>query len=176
MKWEFDFLYWLQQFRSPVLDKIMAFLSNIGDMGILWIAIGVILLISKKYRRGGLQMLLAMLLTFIVGNLILKNVFDRPRPCQIDTTINLIVKIPHDASFPSGHTMNGIVSAVSLLYIDKRMGIPAIILASLIAFSRMYNFMHFPTDVIGGFFIGLISAVLMNYIFKRKSQKPNLAK
>ena len=73
MAWEFDFLYALQQIRSPILDKVMALLSTLGDMGILWIAIGVLLLFSKKYRCGGWQMLIAMLLTFVVGNLILKN-------------------------------------------------------------------------------------------------------
>lgn len=170
MAWEFDFLYALQQIRSPILDKVMALLSTLGDMGILWIAIGVLLLFSKKYRCGGWQMLIAMLLTFVVGNLILKNAFDRLRPCQIDETINLIVKIPHDSSFPSGHTMNGITAALTLIFIDKRMGIPAMILAVCIAFSRMYNFMHFPTDVLAGAVIGIVSAVLMNYIFTKLSR------
>ena len=170
MAWEFDFLYALQQIRSPILDKVMALLSTLGDMGILWIAIGVLLLFSKKYRCGGWQMLIAMLLTFVVGNLILKNAFDRLRPCQIDETINLIVKIPHDSSFPSGHTMNGITAALTLIFIDKRMGIPAMILAVGIAFSRMYNFMHFPTDVLAGAVIGIVSAVLMNYIFTKLSR------
>lgn len=167
MKWEFDFLYALQSIRNPVLDKIMAGLSDLGNLGLLWIIIAAALVISKKYRKGGLQMFAAIALTFIVGNLILKNAFDRLRPCQIDETIHLIVKIPYDSSFPSGHTMNGITSAVSLMYIDKRMGIPALILACAIAFSRMYNFMHFPTDVIAGAVIGAVSAVFVNWVFKK---------
>ena len=98
MGWEFDFLYALQDIRTPFLDKVMALLSTLGDAGILWIVIAVLLLFFKKYRRGGIQMLFAMLLTFIVGNLILKNMFGRLRPCQIDETIYLIVKIPYDSS------------------------------------------------------------------------------
>ena len=171
MGWEFDFLYALQDIRTPFLDKVMALLSTLGDAGILWIVIAVLLLFFRKYRRGGVQMLVAMLLTFIVGNLILKNMFGRMRPCQIDETINLIVKIPYDSSFPSGHTMNGITSALTLWFIDKRIGIPAMILAVLIAFSRMYNFMHFPTDVLAGAVIGVVSAMLVNYIFIKKGWK-----
>ena len=82
-------------------------------------------------------------------------------------TVSLIVKIPFDSSFPSGHTLNGITAAVTLMFIDKRMGIPAIVLAVLIAFSRMYNFMHFPTDVLAGAVLGVVSAVFVNFLFKR---------
>lgn len=53
------------------------------------------------------------------------------------------------------------------MYIDKRMGIPAIVLAVLIAFSRMYNFMHFPTDILAGAVLGVVSAVFVNFLFKR---------
>lgn len=171
MSWEFDFLYWLQSIRNPILDKVMALLSNLGDMGILWIAIAVILLFTGKYKKGGIQMLVAMLLTFIVGNLILKNAVNRLRPCQIDETISLIVSIPHDASFPSGHTMNGITAALTLWFIDRRMGIPAMVLAVMIAISRMYNFMHFPTDVLAGGIIGVISACTVNYLYCKKQNK-----
>ena len=167
MDWEFDILYAIQSIRTPFLDKVMAFLSTIGDAGVLWIVIGVVLCVSKKYRRGGMQMLSAELLSFIVGNLIIKNMVDRLRPCQIDETVSLIVKIPFDSSFPSGHTLNGITAAVTLMFIDKRMGIPAIVLAVLIAFSRMYNFMHFPTDVLAGAVLGVVSAVFVNFLFKR---------
>lgn len=111
-------------------------------------------------------MLSAELLSFIVGNLIIKNMVDRLRPCQIDETVSLIVKIPFDSSFPSGHTLNGITAAVTLMFIDKRMGIPAIVLAVLIAFSRMYNFMHFPTDVLAGAVLGVVSAVFVNFCLR----------
>ena len=167
MDWEFDILYAIQSIRTPFLDKVMAFLSTIGNAGALWIVIGVVLCISKKYRRGGMQMLSAELLSFIVGNLIIKNMVDRLRPCQIDETVSLIVKIPFDSSFPSGHTLNDITAAVTLMFIDKRMGIPAIVLAVLIAFSRMYNFMHFPTDILAGAVLGVVSAVFVNFLFKR---------
>ena len=69
---------------------------------------------------------------------------DRLRPCQIDETVSLIVKIPFDSSFPSGHTLNGITAAVTLMFIDKRMGIPAIVLAVLIAFFAYVQLHAFP--------------------------------
>lgn len=172
MDWEIQFLDMLQGIRTPMLDTIMAFLSDLGNAGIFWMAIGALLLIPRKYRMSGLQMLVAMALTFIVGNLILKNVFDRMRPCQVFVdAYNLTVKIPHDASFPSGHTMNGITGSVSLIFMDKRVGIPALVLAIAIAFSRMYNFMHWPTDIIGGLCIGLISAIFVNWVFQKRGWK-----
>lgn len=167
MNWEFDWLYALQQIHNPVLDKIMVALSTIGNAGILWIVLAVILLIMKKTRRCGAQMALAMLLTFIIGNLVLKNMISRDRPCWIDPTVALLVKNPMDFSFPSGHSMNGFTAAVTILFYDKRWGIAAIILASFVAFSRLYNFVHFPTDVFAGVVIGTVVACLVNLLFMR---------
>ena len=168
MNWEFDWLYALQQIHNPVLDKIMVALSTIGNAGILWIVLTVILLIMKKTRRCGAQMALAMLLTFIIGNLVLKNMISRDRPCWIDPTVALLVKNPTDFSFPSGHSMNGFTASVSILLCDKKLGIAAVILAAAIAFSRLYNFVHFPTDVIAGIGVGIVSALFVNYLFQRK--------
>lgn len=168
MDWEFSFLYALQDIRTPALDTVMAFLSDLGNNGILWMAIALLLIILPKWRRGGLQMAASMLFCFIVGNLILKNAVGRLRPCQIDTTIDLIVKIPYDSSFPSGHTLHAMTASLSLYFINKKWGIPALVLAVLIAFSRMYNFMHFPTDVLAGAVLGIAGACLMQWIFARK--------
>ena len=168
MSWEFDFLYALQNIHNPVLDKIMIVLSTIGDAGLLWIGVAILLICMKKYRKCGLQVAVAMLLTFIVGNLILKNMIHRDRPCWIDPSITLLVKSPSDFSFPSGHSMNGFTASVSILLCDKKLGIVAVILAAAIAFSRLYNFVHFPTDVIAGIVIGIVSALFVNYLFQRK--------
>ena len=168
MSWEFDFLYALQNIHNPVLDKIMIVLSTIGDAGLFWIGVAILLICMKKYRKCGLQVAVAMLLTFIVGNLILKNMIHRDRPCWIDPSITLLIKSPSDYSFPSGHSMNGFTASVSILLCDKKLGIPAVILAAAIAFSRLYNFVHFPTDVIAGIVIGIVSALFVNYLFQRK--------
>lgn len=174
MGWEFDWLYAIQGIHHPVLDKIMVFVSILGNAGIFWILVGLLLLIPKRWRRGGMQMIAAMALAFVVGNLILKNVFARPRPCWIDPTVPLLLSSPSDYSFPSGHSMNGFAGSVSLLCIDRRLGIPAVVLAAVIAFSRLYNFVHFPTDVFVGAAIGIAAALLMNYLFWKKGWKQEL--
>ena len=174
MSWEFDWLYALQDIHNPVLDKVMVFVSALGNAGIFWIAVGLLLLITKRYRRGGAQMLVAMAVTFIIGNLILKNLVARERPCWIDREVLLLMASPSDYSFPSGHSMNGFAGSVSLLCIDKRIGIPAVILAAVIAFSRLYLFMHFPTDVFAGIVIGLVIALITNYVFWKKGWKQEL--
>lgn len=173
MDWEFDLLYALQGIHTPVLDKIMVFVSTLGNAGILWIAIGVLLCIFPKYRKCGAQMIVSMALTFIVGNLLLKNLVARQRPCWIDPNVTLLVASPGDYSFPSGHSMNGFTAAVTLLCYDKRLGIPAVVLASLIAFSRLYLFVHFPTDVFAGIVIGIIMALICRKIFDRISKTKN---
>lgn len=167
MSWEFDILYALQEIHNPILDKIMLFVTSLGDDGILWLAIGVVCLFLKKHRKMGMQLLLSMLCTFILGNLILKNVFARPRPCDIDTAVTLLLSRPHGHSFPSGHSINSMVAAVALFLNNKKIGIPAVIIASLIGFSRLYLFVHFPTDVLGGFAIAILVAIAVDYGFRK---------
>ena len=174
MSWEFEWLYALQDIHNPVLDKVMVFVSALGNAGIFWIVVGLLLLITKRYRRGGAQMLVAMAVTFVIGNLILKNLVARERPCWIDREVLLLMASPSDYSFPSGHSMNGFAGSVSLLCIDRRIGIPAVILAAIIAFSRLYLFMHFPTDVFAGIVIGLVIALITNYVFWKKGWKQEL--
>lgn len=175
MSWEFDWLYALQQIHNPILDKIMVFLSLIGEAGIVWIALAIVLLIRKKTRRCGAQMAVAMLVTFVIGNLILKNAIGRDRPCWIDPAVTLLVKNPTDFSFPSGHSMNGFTAAVTILFYNRRWGIAAVVLAALIAFSRLYNFVHFPTDVFAGILIGTIVACVTNVLFMRLNKKNKIS-
>ncbi len=172
--WEFDWLYALQEIHNPVLDAVMAFLSDIGNAGILWIALSVILMIPKKSRTTGFQMMLSIIITFVIGNLILKNVIMRARPCQIDETVALLVAIPSDYSFPSGHSMNGFTAAVALFYNNKRLDTPALILAALIAFSRLYNFVHFPTDVFFGIILGTVVAIAVCTVWKKVAKSKSL--
>lgn len=167
MEWEFSILYALQELHNPVLDGIMLFITSLGDDGWLWLAIGVICLFFKKHRKMGVQLLLSMLCTFILGNLILKNLVARPRPCDIDATVTLLLSRPHGHSFPSGHSINSMVAAVALFLNNKKIGIPALIIATLIGFSRMYLFVHFPTDVLGGFAIAILVAIGVDWAFRQ---------
>lgn len=167
MEWEFSILYALQEIHNPILDSIMLFITSLGDDGWIWLAIGIVCLIFKKHRKMGLQLLLSMLCTYILGNLILKNIFARPRPCDIDTAVTLLLNRPHGHSFPSGHSINSMVAAVALFLNNKRIGIPAVIIATLIGFSRLYLFVHFPTDVLGGFIIAILVAIGVDWGFRQ---------
>lgn len=175
-QWEADFLYALGNLHDGgVLDAVMIFFSKLGDAGLFWIGIGLIMLIPKRTRKWGFQMLVAIAVTFIIGNLIIKNLFHRERPYVqlpfIEENGFRIISKPSEWSFPSGHTMNGITASISLLFWDKRFGIPAIIVAAIIAFSRMYNEVHFPTDIIAGIGIGIISACTIQIVFRRIEKK-----
>ena len=167
MEWEFSILFALQDIHNPILDSIMLFITSLGNDGWLWLAIGVVCLLFKKHRKMGLQLLLSMLCTYILGNLILKNVFARPRPCDIDTAVTLLLSRPHGHSFPSGHSINSMVAAVALFLNNKKIGIPAVVIAALIGFSRLYLFVHFPTDVLGGFAIAILVAIGVDWAFRQ---------
>lgn len=153
---DFSILDWIQNhMRSEVLDRIMSVITHLGDKGILWLAVAAVLLFSEKNRKCGITMLLGLLSGVLVGNLLLKNLVERSRPCWINTSVAMLVSIPRDYSFPSGHTLASFIAATVLLYYDKRMGIPALLIAVLIAFSRLYLYVHFPTDVLAGMLLGI---------------------
>ena len=171
MNWEFEWLYALQKIHNPVLDPIMVGLSALGNAGILWIIISVICLIKKETRRCGVQMIISMLVVLVIGNGILKNLVCRQRPCWIDSTVTLLVKNPSDYSFPSGHSMNSFTAAVTIWFYHKRAGAAAIAVATLIAFSRLYVGVHYPTDVLGGMFVGIFSSCLVLWIGKKRTKK-----
>ena len=172
---DFEILYAMQNLHSPILDKIMVAITYLGEKGIFWISIGVILLFFKKTRKCGLFMLISMMLGLIFGNGLLKNLVARQRPCWIDNTINLLVANPKDFSFPSGHTLASFEAAITILLFDKRWGMAAVVTAFFIGISRLYLFVHFPTDVLAGAVLGSIIAVtvyhLGNKIEKKISEK-----
>lgn len=167
MNWEFDLLYFLQGLHSPVLDKIMVVITTLGDAGLIWILLAVVLMFTKKYRTCGVTMAVALVMMLVFGNGILKNIFMRERPCWIDESVVLLIKNPHDYSFPSGHTYSSIVAATVLWLANKRAGMAAFVLAVLIAFSRMYLFVHFPTDILTSLFLGVLTAGVAHWLVKR---------
>ena len=171
MDWEFSFLYFLQELHNPVLDKIMVFITSLGNSGLLWIGLAVIMLFFKKYRKCAISIGIALVFKELFGNVILKELIMRERPCWIDPTVELLVKSPSSFSFPSGHTFDAFAASVTLFLNHKKEGIAAIVVAALIAFSRMYVFVHFPTDILGGMVLGAGVAVLTYFIVHRWAPK-----
>lgn len=164
---EMSILHAIQSIHTSLLDSIMVFITTLGNGGLIWIAIAVICLFSKKYRKCGIAMGLALLLSFILGNVILKNLVARPRPCWIDSSVTLLIKNPTDYSFPSGHSFASFAGATVIFMYHKKEGIIALILAALIAFSRLYLFVHYPSDVLGGAILGIFVAVISVWIVNK---------
>ena len=157
MNIELKILDFIQTLHIPLLDKIMVGITSLGDAGIIWIILTVIFLAMPKTRRTGCIMLAALIVQTILCNVILKNLFARTRPYDVNTAIQLLIPKLKDFSFPSGHT-SASFTIVSALYFEKdNLWKPALILACLIAFSRLYLYVHYPTDVIGGLILGILS-------------------
>lgn len=168
---ELELLHVIQNLHTPFLDSVMVFLSKLGDHGMVWVAIAVLLLAGRKTRSCGIRMLVSMLVCLLVGNVFLKNWICRARPCWVDQSVKMLVDIPRDYSFPSGHTMHGFAAAVVLWFYDRKMGWIALALAAAIAFSRLYLFVHYPTDVLAGFCIGTITAMLVVWGANRRKHR-----
>lgn len=159
MGWEERFLLFLQEsVRNPILDRLMQFITSLGDAGFLAILVCIVLLCIKKYRRAGAAASLSLILDFILVNLVLKNLVARTRPYDVLEELLLITRRPSDLSFPSGHAGACFaVASVLFLCLPRRFGIPAVVTAALISFSRLYVGAHYPTDVLGGMAIGCIT-------------------
>ena len=155
---EFSFLYLLQTWHSPVLDRLMSGISTLGNGGLCFILLGLVLLCFRKTRRMGAAVLLSLLAGLLVGNLGLKPLVMRRRPCWIDESVPLLLSVPKDYSFPSGHSLAAFETAVSIFLYHRRAGVVMLLFAALMAFSRMYLFVHFPTDVLAGILLGTFLA------------------
>lgn len=160
-------LEFINTIHNSVLDNIMVFITRLGDAGFIWIVIGILLIISKKYRKVGLILALALIIQSILGEGVIKNIVQRDRPFLIMENIELLIKAPTSFSFPSGHTAASITSGIVLVYFFGKKGLPFLLLGLLIAFSRIYLLVHYPSDVIGGVLLGCFSAYVAIVVGKR---------
>ncbi len=156
---EFSILYAIP--RTELLDRFFLGVNQIaGSYGQFWLILAVIFLLFRKTRMIGIAMLISYVLVFILGQYGLKNLFSRMRPCQIDQTFALLVDRPSSPSFPSTHSGWAFGAATAVFLGNRKLGVLALIWASLIAFSRMYLFLHFPTDVLTGIVFGAIMGII----------------
>lgn len=177
VSFDLPILDWIQEtMQCTFLDKTMPIVTLFGDGGVFWIGIAVLLLFFAKYRKTGFSMGMALVLGLVVCNITLKPLVARIRPYdfqlqEFGREITLLISAQHDFSFPSGHTIASFEACTVLLLYDKRMGIPATVLAILIAFSRLYLYVHYPTDVLVslvlGIAFGLLGNFLVNLIYKK---------
>lgn len=164
-QFEVSILLWIQENLRGVMDGFWIFITSLADKGWFWILIALILLIFKKTRMAGVIALIALAINHVLTNEILKDLFERPRPYTISTEIVTLIKQLSSYAFPSGHTSTSFSAAfVMFRMLPKKIGIPALVLASMIGFSRMYVGVHYPTDVLGGIVIGFMCSVWAHYL------------
>lgn len=160
-------LDWVQLFRCAFLDITMPLYSTLGNSGIIFIVLAIILIFNKKTRRTGAVMLLSLVLCFLLGNVTLKPLIARVRPYDANTFSGLLIEPLTDFSFPSGHTFAAFAAAVSMLFYHKKAGIFMVFAAILMAFSRLYLYVHYPTDVLAGAILGILCAYIAKWIVEK---------
>lgn len=153
-------LFSVQRNQSRRLSIAMLAFTIMGNGGLIWAILSGFLILNPSTSRYGLYMVVALLLCALANNVIFKSFFDRERPCDIYKNVPLLIKRPFGSSFPSGHTATSFACAVTLIHMDPRLGLIALFLAFIIAFSRLYLFVHFPTDIIFGILSGAACGII----------------
>lgn len=160
-------LHFIQHYmRCPFLDFLMPKITMLGNSSLIWLLAAVLLFASKKYRKYGIALMAGILCGNLTCDVILKNIIARPRPCWIEN-VNLLIHMPKDYSFPSGHTLTAVISAVIITCANHRFGWAAIPLAILISFSRLYLFVHFPSDILTSIVFGIIIGLTAVSVVRR---------
>lgn len=177
---ELSILLWIQENLRGAMDGFWKFITSLGDGGWLWIVVGVGLLFFKKTRVVGFTLLIALLINMFITNLTLKDLFARPRPYTASEKVIPLIEKLSSYSFPSGHTSVSFSGALVLYrMMPKKVGVPALILAAMIGFSRLYVGVHYPTDVLGGVIVGIIASTasyyLIQFIMKKNAAKKGVA-
>ncbi len=168
---EMDILLWLQNHRTQWLTIVMRIFTSAGDFGAVWILAGAALTVSKRYRRQGFVMLLTLGVCFLLSEGFLKNIICRPRPFRVQPELDIIIPPPVGMfSFPSGHSSAAFAGALSLSYTDRRFSVMAFSVAVLVAVSRIYFGVHYPTDIIAGAAVGLCCAYVIWKVFPIKNE------
>ena len=173
LSYEFAILDWIQaNMRNPIMDLLMPAITALGNSGLIWLLLAGVLLLTPKHRRAGAAVLAGLVLEIICCNMVLKPLVARVRPCDVNTAVQLLIARPDDFSFPSGHTGASFAAAAALFADRNRLWIPSLILAILIAFSRLYLYVHYPTDILAGAAIGIMAGwagrQAVDILWKRK--------
>lgn len=177
---------WLQNLDAAILIfiqehlRVEAFhwfwkgITFLGNAGWFWVMLGLVLLIPKKTRKVGITALASILLCSLFTNVMIKNLVARPRPYVTYSEIYPLIKKPAEFSFPSGHTCVSFASAfIYYRMLPKKYGVPAIVLASLIAFSRLYVGVHYPGDVLGGILVAFVGSSLVYWFMHGRKKAEN---
>lgn len=170
MKFDKKVIYAVQKIRNPKLDAFFRVFTHIAEYGIMWIVVACVLFLFRTTRSLGLEMGIALAFCMLLGELLMKPVIRRKRPFLDDPSVKVVIHKPKDYSHPSGHSTSCFSCATVLLFYDWRLGAAAFAFSLIIGFSRIYLFVHYPTDVIFGALWGIVFGVLAvcvyDYIFR----------
>ena len=147
-----------QNLHNPLTNAVFPIITYLGENGFIWFVLILALIVSKKHRHCGVMLLFSISLAFLLGELVIKPVVARPRPFMDDPSVPLLIPPPGGFSFPSNHASSSFAVATMLTFYHKRAGTAALLLAALIAFSRIFLFVHYPTDVLAGALLGILCA------------------
>lgn len=158
---EFAFLDYLQTLHKPFWDQLMLFVTMLAGKGELVLVFGIALLLFKRTRKAGTAIFVALIISHVLGSVFLKNLIARIRPCNVNLAVDMLVARPHSFSFPSGHTTMSFAAFMTLYFARmKKLFLVTACIGLLISFSRMYLYVHFPTDILAGAVVGTASAYL----------------
>lgn len=162
-------MLWVQDnIRMPLLSGIFVPLTRLGNAGVLFIAVALILLCFKKTRTSGVLMLISMAVCYIFNDLIIKRIIERPRPFNSVVGLVPLVSPPKSFSFPSGHTASAFAAMVSLFFTKRKFAFAGLVVAFLMGCSRVYVGVHYPTDVIVGALVGALTAGMVGMLYKNR--------
>lgn len=164
-------LSWFQSIQNEFLTVLFKAITFLGEGGLIWIALGLCLIAYKKTRWVGISVLLALLFSLLVGNVTLKPLVARPRPCWRNPLVNLLIQNPKDYSFPSGHSLSSFAAAMAIFMNHRKMGVAALLFAFIMGCTRLYFYVHYPTDVLAGMLFGLILGFLAYRIATKGKKK-----
>lgn len=153
--------FFLKFYHHKVLSNTMKFIAGIGDFGMIWLLLILILSLSDNTQLLSRKMLAALLLATIVGQVTIKSLVKRKRPCHSFKDVKMLVAIPSDYSFPSGHTTSSFACATTICFLFPKVGLLFIIFAFLMAFSRLYLFVHYLSDVVFGMILGIAVGIIV---------------
>lgn len=159
-------LEWFDSIHGSVLDPLMVGITYSATSGLIWFVLGFLMTCSRRWRRCGVSVIVAVILAYIVVDVILKPLVCRERPFDV-ADFDLLVAAPDTWSFPSGHTASAFAGATAILIHNRRWGAVAMAYASLVGLSRVYLCVHWPTDVIAGALVGIALALLAVWFMSR---------
>lgn len=163
------------------LNNMVKFITHLGDVGCFWLMLAFVLFWFKKTRNCSIMIVVSLLIGYVFNNLVLKNIFNRARPFEEnsvfkDFLLEIKMELPDGSSFPSGHAFSSFCCATIVFLFHKKLGILSFVVAILIALSRVYLCVHYPTDVLAGAVIGALFAIMMFYIYRLVMRKIDFIK